>query len=192
MVLKDLFAVSLILFSVIDIIGSIPVLIDMKKKGIEIESLKASIVALLLMTVFLYGGASILKLFGVDISSFAVAGALIIFLIGLEMILGIRIFHDPPDTKSGSIVPIAFPLIAGAGTMTTIIALKAKYSVIDIQLGIVVNIIFVFLVLKSSNWLGKKLGNGGAMILRKVFGIILLSIAIKLFKENVIIMANGH
>lgn len=192
MVLKDLFAVSLILFSVIDIIGSIPVLIDMKKKGIEIESLKASIVALLLMTVFLYGGASILNLFGVDISSFAVAGALIIFLIGLEMILGIRIFHDPPDTKSGSIVPIAFPLIAGAGTMTTIIALKAKYSVIDIQLGIIVNIIFVFLVLKSSKWLGKKLGNGGAMILRKVFGIILLSIAIKLFKENVIIMANGH
>lgn len=192
MILKDLFAVSLILFSVIDIIGSIPVLIDMKKKGIEIESGKASIVALLLMTVFLYGGASILKLFGVDIPSFAVAGALIIFLIGLEMILGIRIFHDPPDTKSGSIVPIAFPLVAGAGTMTTIIALKAKYSVIDIQMGIVLNIIFVYLVLRSSTWIGKKLGSGGAMILRKVFGIILLSIAIKLFKENFIMMAGGE
>ncbi|MCB0653047.1 MAG: MarC family protein [Saprospiraceae bacterium] len=192
MIFKDLFAVSLILFSVIDIIGSIPVLIDMKKKGIEIESAKASIVALLLMTVFLYGGASILKLFGVDIPSFAVAGAIVIFLIGLEMILGIRIFHDPPDTKSGSIVPIAFPLVAGAGTMTTIIALKAKYSVIDIQMGIILNIVFVYLVLRSSTWIGKKLGNGGAMILRKVFGIILLSIAIKLFKDNFIMMASGN
>ncbi len=192
MVLKDLFAVSLILFSVIDIVGSIPVIIDMKKKGIEIESGKASIVAMLLMTAFLYGGASILKLFGVDVSSFAVAGALVIFLIGLEMVLGIRIFHDPPDTKSGSIVPIAFPLVAGAGTMTTIVALKAKYSVIDIQLGIVLNIILVYLVLRSSSWISRKLGNGGAMILRKVFGIILLSIAIKLFKENFLMMANGH
>ena len=188
---RDILAVSLILFSVIDIIGSIPILISMKKKGIEIESGKAAIVAFLLMTAFLYGGASILHLFGVDIESFAVAGAIIIFLMGLEMILGIRIFHEDPDTSSGTIVPIAFPLIAGAGSMTTILSLKAKYEAIDIQMGILINIIFVYLVLKSSGWLGKKLGTGGAMVLRKVFGIILLAIAIKLFKENFILMAKG-
>ena len=188
---KDLMAVSLILFSVIDIIGSIPILISMKKKGVEIESGKAAIVAFILMTIFLYTGASILHLFGVDIESFAVAGAIIIFLMGLEMILGIRIFHEDPDTSKGTVVPVAFPLIAGAGSMTTILSLKAKYEAIDIQMGILINIIFVYLVLKSSGWLGKKLGTGGAMILRKVFGIILLAIAIKLFKENFILMAKG-
>ncbi len=181
---KELFSVTLILFSVIDIVGSLPVIINMKKKGIEIESAKASFVALIIMTIFLYGGQSILKLFGVDIPSFAVAGAIIIFLIGLEMILNIRIFHNPPDAKSGSIVPIAFPLIAGAGSMTTIISLKAQYSVLSIQMAIILNMVFVYLILRSSNWIGKKLGNGGAQILQKVFGIILLSIAIKLFKEN--------
>lgn len=182
--LKDMLSVTLILFSVIDIIGSLPVIIDLKKKGLEIQSGKAALISLVLMTLFLFVGEAILSLFGVDVASFAVAGALIIFFIGLEMILGIRIFHDSPDAKSGTIIPIAFPLIAGAGTMTTIISLKAKYDIMSIQVAIVLNILFVYLVLRSSNWLGKKLGNGGAMVLRKVFGIILLAIAIKLFKEN--------
>ncbi|MEZ5041468.1 MAG: MarC family protein [Saprospiraceae bacterium] len=182
--LKELISVSLILFSVIDIIGNIPIVIDLKRKGIEIESAKASFVALMIMTLFLYGGEALLHLFGVDVSSFAVAGAIIIFIIGLEMILGVEIFRHQEGANKGTIVPVAFPLIAGAGTMTTIIALKAKYEVINIQLGIILNILLVFLVLRFSDWISEKLGEGGASILRKVFGIILLAIAIKLFKDN--------
>jgi len=181
---KELISVSLVLFSVIDILGSIPIIIDLKRKGLKIEAAKASLVALLLMTVFLYAGAALLSLFGVDIQSFAVAGAIIIFLIGMEMILGIRIFRDNPDASKGTIVPVAFPLIAGAGTLTTIIALKAKYEAVNIQIGIVLNILFVFLVLRSSDWISSKLGESGANVLRKVFGIILLAMAIKLFKDN--------
>lgn len=182
--IKDLISVTLILFSVIDIIGNIPIIIDLKKKGYAIEALKASLVSLFIMTAFLYLGEAILGLFGVDVQSFAVAGAIILFLLGLEMVLGVHIFKDSPENKSGTIVPLAFPLIAGAGTMTTIIALKAKYETIDIQFGILINILFVYIVLRSSEWISKKLGETGANVLRKVFGIILLAIAIKLFKEN--------
>ncbi len=181
---KELISVSLILFSVIDIIGNVPVVIDLKRKGIKIESGKAALVALIIMIIFLYTGEALLHLFGVDVASFAVAGAIIIFIIGLEMILGVEIFKHQEGSNKGTIVPVAFPLIAGAGTMTTIIALKAKYAVIDIQMGIIVNILLVFLVLRFSDWISRKLGEGGANILRKVFGIILLAIAIKLFKEN--------
>jgi multiple antibiotic resistance protein len=181
---KELISVTLVLFSVIDILGSTPIIIDLKKKGIKIESAKASIISLVLMSVFLYAGEALLSLFGVDVESFAVAGAIIIFLIGMEMVLGIHIFQDQSEVKKGTIVPIAFPLIAGAGTMTTIIALKADFQTINIQLGIVLNIIFIFLVLRSSDWISNKLGEGGANVLRKVFGIILLAIAIKLFREN--------
>lgn len=182
--LKELISVSLILFSVIDIIGNVPVVIDLKRKGIKIESGKASLVALVIMTIFLYSGEALLQLFGVDVASFAVAGAIIIFIIGLEMILGVEIFKHQEGSSKGTIVPVAFPLIAGAGTMTTIIALKAKYAVVNIQMGIIVNILLVFLVLRFSDWISRKLGEGGANILRKVFGIILLAIAIKLFKDN--------
>lgn len=181
---KELISVSLILFSVIDIIGNVPIVIDLKRKGIKIESGKASLVALLIMTLFLYGGEALLHLFGVDVASFAVAGAIVIFIIGLEMILGVEIFKHQQGSSKGTIVPIAFPLIAGAGTMTTIIALKAKYDVVNIQLGVILNILLVFLVLSFSDWISRKLGEGGANILRKVFGIILLAISIKLFKDN--------
>ncbi|GJM34249.1 MAG: UPF0056 inner membrane protein [Saprospiraceae bacterium] len=183
---KDLISVSLILFSVIDIVGNVPVLIDLKRKGIKIEPGKASLAALFIMTIFLFGGEALLGLFGVDVQSFAVAGAIIIFLIGLEMILGVDIFRHQggEGENTGTIVPVAFPLIAGAGTMTTIIALNAKYEAIDIQAGILINILFVYLVLRSSSWISEKLGAGGANVLRKVFGIILLAIAVKLFKEN--------
>lgn len=184
MIVKDLISVCLILFSVIDIIGSVPILIDLEKKGIKVEAVKASVVALILLSLFLYLGEPLLGLFGVDVQSFAVAGAIILFLIGLEMILNIPFFRDDPESTSGTIVPVAFPLIAGAGSLTTIIALKAKYSMIDIQLGILLNMIFVFLVLRSSGWISRKLGSSGANVLRKVFGIILLAIAIKLFKDN--------
>lgn len=181
---KEFISVTLVLFSVIDIIGSIPILIGLQKKGIKIEAAKASVISLFIMTAFLYGGEALLHLFGIDVESFAVAGAIILFLMGMEMVLGVHIFHEQPDTSSGTIVPVAFPLIAGAGTMTTIIALKADFQAINIQLGIVLNIIFVFLVLRSSNWISNKLGAGGANVLRKVFGIILLAIAIKLFRDN--------
>ncbi len=183
---KEIISVTLILFSVIDILGSIPVIIDLRKKSGHIQSEKATIVAGVIMFAFLFLGNSILKLFGIDVESFAIAGAIIIFFIGMEMVLGVEFFKsDPEETKSASIVPLAFPLIAGAGTMTTIITLKAAYETVNIIIGIILNLIFVFIVLKSANWLERKLGAAGFNILRKVFGIILLSIAIKLLKDNI-------
>lgn len=182
---KEIISVSLILFSVIDILGSIPIVIDLRKKSGVIESGKATLVAGLIMIIFLFLGESILKLFAVDVESFAIAGAIIIFFIGMEMVMGINFFKtDAEEAKSASIVPLAFPLIAGAGTMTTIISLRAVYEQINILAGILVNLIFVYVVLKSSGWLEKRIGKAGFNILRKVFGIILLSIAIKLIKDN--------
>jgi multiple antibiotic resistance protein len=183
---QEILSVSLILFSVIDILGNIPVVIDLQNKGVQVDSFKASIVSFGLMVSFLFVGEGILKLFGLDVQSFAIAGALIIFFLGLEMVLGVRFFRDAQgSTVEGTIVPIAFPLIAGAGTMTTIISLKSKYENIDILIAIFLNIILVFVVLHYSSWIKNKLGEAGAGVLRKVFGIILLAIAIKLFKENV-------
>jgi len=181
---KEILSVTLILFSIIDILGSIPVIISLRRQTGRIESEQATLAAGALMIVFLFLGESILKLFGVDVSSFAVAGAIIIFLVGMEMILGRNIFRAPTHVGTASIVPLAFPLIAGAGTMTTIISLRAEYATINILAGILLNLVFVYIVLKSSTWLEKKLGEAGTDILRKVFGIILISIAIKLFKSN--------
>jgi multiple antibiotic resistance protein len=183
---REIVSVTLILFAVIDILGSIPIVIDLRKKTGTVESGKATLVAGFIMILFLYLGESILRLFAVDVESFAIAGAIIIFFLGMEMVMGINFFKsDPEESKSASIVPLAFPLIAGAGTMTTIISLRAAYEELNILAGIVVNLVFVYLVLKSSKWLSKKLGNAGFNILRKVFGIILLSIAIKLLKDNI-------
>lgn len=182
--LQNILSIALILFSVIDIVGNIPIIIDLKKKGVEVDSFKAALVSLLLMIAFLYAGEGILKLFGLDVASFAVAGAIILFFLGLEMILGVRFFRESPGTAVGTIVPIAFPLIAGAGTMTTLISLKSKYENIEILTAILINIVVVFVVLHFSDWIKEKLGDAGTAILRKVFGIILLAIAIKLFKEN--------
>ncbi|QCR20935.1 MarC family protein [Pontibacter sp. SGAir0037] len=181
---KEIASVTLILFAVIDILGSIPIIIDLRKREGRIESEKATIVSGILMIVFLFVGDGILQLFGIDFQSFAMAGAIIIFLIGLEMILGKDFFHTDPDIKSGSIVPLAFPLIVGAGTMTTLLSLRAAYALPNVLIGIIINLVFVYLVLKASGWLERKLGKAGANILRKVFGIILLAIAIKLFKSN--------
>ncbi|MDQ3393117.1 MAG: MarC family protein [Bacteroidota bacterium] len=183
---KEIISVSLILFSVIDILGSIPIIIELRKKEGRIQSEKATIVAGILMVIFLFLGESILRLFGIDVQSFAVAGAIIMFLLGMEMVLGVVIFKS--DTESGenssTIVPLAFPLIAGAGTMTTLISLRAEFSQPNVLVGIFLNLVFVYIVLKTSGWLEKKIGKAGFNILRKVFGIILLSIAIKLFKNN--------
>lgn len=186
--IKSILSVSLILFSVIDILGSIPIIIELKSKGREIESFKASIIAGVIMIAFLLFGENILKLLGVDVSSFAIAGSLIIFFLGIEMILGITLFRESESGNNKSTVfPIAFPLIAGAGTMTTIISLKSEYSDLSIITGIVINVVFVYIVLKSSNWIQRKIGRSGEMILRKVFGIILIAIAVRLFKTNLMI-----
>ena len=184
MSIQNVLSIGLILFSVIDILGNIPVIIDLKKKGVEVDSMKAALVSLGLMVGFLYAGEGILKIFGVDVQSFAIAGAIIIFFIGLEMILGVKFFRESVGTQTGTIVPIAFPLIAGAGTMTTIISLKAQYINLEILAAIFINIVVVFAVLHFSDWIKDKLGDAGTAVLRKVFGIILLAISIKLFKEN--------
>jgi multiple antibiotic resistance protein len=189
---KQILSVSLILFSVIDILGSIPIIINLRKKVGHIQSGKATIVAGILMITFLLVGKSILTLFGIGVEDFAIAGALIIFALGAEMILGIELFKPDPDaTASASIVPIAFPLIAGAGTLTTILTLKAEFEQINIAIGILINLIFVFIVLKSTTWLERKLGKTGVDVLRRIFGIILLSIAVKIFKTNAFPLAGG-
>ena len=183
--IKEILSVSLILFSVIDIIGNIPVILELRSKTGRIYSGKATIVAGFIMILFLYAGTGLLALFGIDVASFAIAGGLILFLIGLQMVLDRHIFNpEVSDDTSSSIVPLAFPFLAGPGTMTTIIALRAEYHHVNILLGIVINLGLIYLVLKTSGWIEKKIGMAGISILRKIFGIILLSIAIKLIKTN--------
>ena len=181
--LKETLTASMVLFAVIDIVGSVPIIVSLKQKFGKIEAEKASIVAGVLMIAFLFIGNKILKFIGVDVNSFAIAGAFVIFIIAVEMILGIEIQKNA-ESKSASIVPIAFPLIAGAGTLTTTLSLKAEYHDINIIFGIILNTAVVYLVLKSANWLEEKLGDGTLQVLKKVFGIILLAISIKLFTAN--------
>lgn len=181
--LKETLTATMVLFAVIDIVGSIPIIVSLKQKFGHIESEKASVVAMVLMICFLFVGNKLLNFIGVDVNSFAIAGAFVIFIIAVEMILGIEI-HKNQEAKSASIVPIAFPLIAGAGTLTTTLSLRAEYHDINIICGIILNTIFVYLVLKSANWIEKKLGDGTLQVLQKVFGIILLAISIKLFTAN--------
>ena len=179
-------SVSLILFSVIDIIGSLPVIINMKKEGVRISPSMATGSAGIIMISFLFFGAAILNVFGVEVSSFALAGSLVIFFIGLEMMLGIRFFRDHhEDGGSGSVVPIAFPLLAGAGTLTTIISLKAEFDNVSIISGIVLNLILIYFILRSSDWLSRKLSPQVMSTLRKVFGILLIAIAIQMAKEYI-------
>ncbi|KGO92170.1 MarC family protein [Flavobacterium subsaxonicum] len=181
---KEIFTISMVLFAVIDIVGSVPIIVDLRNKLGHIQSEKASIVAMFIMIVFLFVGEEILKLIGIDASSFAVAGSFVLFFLALEMILGIRLYkEDSPSTAS--IVPIAFPLIAGAGTMTTLLSLRAEYEKINIIIAIIINVVVVYAVLKSSAKIEKILGNNGLGVIRKVFGVILLAIAVKLFASNV-------
>ncbi|MFT4758492.1 MAG: multiple antibiotic resistance protein [Paraglaciecola sp.] len=184
--LTAVLSVSLILFSVIDIIGSLPVIINMKKEGIIIKPSLATSTAGLIMLLFLFFGASILGALGIEVTSFALAGSLIIFFIGLEMTLGIRFFRDHHDDGgTGSIVPIAFPLLAGAGTLTTIISLKSDYDNYSILAGIVINLFIVYLVLRSSDWMSRKISPAVSSTLRKVFGIVLIAISIQMLRENI-------
>lgn len=180
---NQILSVTMILFAIIDILGSIPVVISLRNKAGHIQSGKASIVALLLMILFLFVGEEMLRIIGIDVSSFAIAGSVVIFIIAMEMILGINLFKEEV-TASVSIVPLAFPLIAGSGTLTTLLSLKSEYATQNIIVGIILNMIFVYIVLKNTVWLEKILGKTGLNILRKAFGIILLAIAIKLFRNN--------
>jgi len=181
---KDVFTISMVLFAVIDIVGSIPIIVGLRNKLGHVQSEKASIVALFIMVAFLFVGEEILKLIGIDASSFAVAGSFVLFFLALEMILGIHLYKDD-NPSTASIVPIAFPLIAGAGTMTTLLSLRSQYDKINIIIAIVINVIVVYAVLKSSARIEKILGNNGLGVIRKVFGVILLAIAVKLFAANV-------
>ena len=181
---REIITVAMVLFAVIDIVGSIPIIVDLRSKIGHIQSEKATIVAAIIMIAFLFVGEEILKLIGIDANSFAVAGAFVLFFLALEMILGIRLYkEDNPSTAS--IVPIAFPLIAGAGTMTTILSLRAVYDKINIIIAIVINVVVVYGVLKSSGKIERLLGNNGLGVIRKIFGVILLAIAVKLFAANV-------
>jgi multiple antibiotic resistance protein len=181
---REIFTVGMVLFAVIDIVGTIPVVVDLRTKHGHIESGKASIVAGIIMLTFLFLGESLLNLMGIDVHSFAVAGSFVLFFLALEMILGIRIYRDE-DAKSASIVPLAFPLIAGAGTMTTLLSLRSQFHAENIVIAIVVNITLVYLVLKSSSKIEKMLGPTGLGVVRKTFGVVLLAIAVKLFAANV-------
>ncbi|MCM4171770.1 MarC family protein [Arenibacter sp. TNZ] len=181
---REIVTASMVLFAVIDIIGSIPIIITLRKKVGHIQSEKASVVSAIIMVAFLFVGEEILNLIGIDVNSFAVAGAFIIFFLAIEMILGITLYRDE-QPESASIVPIAFPLIAGAGTVTTLLSLRAEYYVENIIVAIIINVIFVYIVLKSSSRIEHILGKNGLNVVRKIFGVILLAIAVKLFTSNI-------
>ncbi len=183
--INELITVSFTLFAVIDIIGSIPLLISLKEKMGGIRSTTATLVSGGLMVVFLYFGKSFLNILGLDIKSFAVGGSIVIFLLGLEMVLGHEIFKSDKDSPSGNVVPIAFPLIAGSGTLTTVMSLKANFEEVYILSGIFINLIVIYTVLKSLKWIEKGLGKAGLLAIRKFFGVILIAIAVKIFGSNI-------
>lgn len=180
---NQILSTTMVLFAIIDILGSIPIIISLRKKAGHIQSEKATLVATVIMILFLFGGKSILNVIGVDVESFAIAGSLVIFFIAMEMILGINFFREE-EPETVSIVPLAFPLIAGAGSLTTLLSLKTEYRTENILIGIILNMLFVYFVLKNTARLEKLLGKTGLNVLRKGFGIILLAIAIKLFRTN--------
>ena len=183
--LDALLTVTFTLFAVIDIVGSIPLLISLKEKMGAIRSLQVTLISGALMILFLLAGKPFLKMLGLDIRSFAVGGSVVIFLLGLEMVLGHEIFKGDKNAKSGSVVPIAFPIIAGSGTLTTIMSLKANFDQSYILAGILINLVIVYLVLKSLKMIERMLGPGGLLAVRKFFGVILLAIAVKIFSSNI-------
>lgn len=184
--IDEIITVTFTLFAVIDILGSIPILISLKDKmGGAIRSLQATIASGAFMILFLFLGQPFLNLLGLDVQSFAVAGSIVIFIIGLEMILGIEFFKPDTNPQSGSVVPIAFPLIAGSGTLTTIMSLKANYYDINILAAVLINCIIIFTVLKSLKWIERALGPSGLIVVRKFFGVILIAIAVKIFGSNI-------
>ena len=182
--ISQIITVTFTLFAVIDILGSIPVIISIKKKMGDISAIQATIVSGALMLIFFFIGEQMLEFMGLDIASFAIAGSIVIFILGLEMILGMEFFKSDQDSKTSTVVPIAFPLIAGSGTLTTVMSLKAAYNQYDILIGILINLVFIFLTLRSINFIEKILGPSGISVVRKFFGVILIAIAVKIFRNN--------
>jgi len=183
--INEIITVSFTLFAVIDMVGNIPVFASLRTKmGGEIRSMQATLASGALMIFFLLIGKEFLRILGLDVQSFAVAGSIVIFIIGLEMVLGHDFFKPDTNPRSGSVVPIAFPLIAGSGTLTTIMSLKANYFDVNILIGILINCIVIYLVLKSLKWIEKVIGPNGMTVIRKFFGVILLAIAVKIFGSN--------
>ena len=184
--IKEIFTAFMILFAVIDIVGNIPIIIDLRKKVGHIQSEKASIIAGVIMIFFLFIGENILSLIGIDVNSFAVAGAFVLFFIALEMILGITLYKDEESTMlTASVFPLAFPLIAGPGSLTTLLSIKSEFSTPNIIVAIIVNVLVIYLVLKTSGKIEKIIGSNGIQIIRKIFGVVLLAIAVKLFMSNI-------
>ena len=185
---KEIFTAFMVLFAVIDIIGNIPIIIDLRKKSGHIQSEKASLIAGFIMIVFLFLGQSLLKLIGIDVNSFAVAGSFILFFIALEMILGITLYKDNEDDSNSitaSVFPLAFPLIAGPGSLTTLLSLRAEFYIENIILAVFFNVILIYVVLKTSSKIERFIGPNGIQIIRKVFGVVLLAISVKLFAANI-------
>ena len=186
-IFNEILTATFTLFAVIDMVGSVPVLASLREKmGGVIKSTQATIVSGGLMIVFLFLGKQFLSVLGIDVQSFAVAGSIVIFIIAMEMVLGVEFFKTDKNAKSGSVVPIAFPLIAGSGTLTTIMSLKANYNDVNILIAILINCIVIYIVLKSMKWIEKVLGPNGMAVTRKFFGVILLAIAVKIFGSNIV------
>ena len=186
---KEIFTVFMVLFAVIDIVGNIPIIIDLRKKAGHIQSEKAAIIAGIILIAFLFLGKSILNLIGINVNSFAVAGAFILFFIALEMILGITLYKDEEtNPMTASVFPLAFPLIAGPGSLTTLLSLRAEYSIQNIIVAVILNVIVIYFVLKTSRRIERLIGQNGIQIIRKVFGVVLLAIAVKLFTDNIKIL----
>ena len=183
--LKEILTIFMVLFAVIDIIGNIPIIIDLRQKAGHVQSEKASLIAGFILIIFLFVGEQLLSIIGIDVHSLAVAGSLIIFFIALEMILGIKIYKEDKNPLNATVFPLAFPLIAGPGSLTTLLSLKAAYSNANIIVAIIINMFFIYIVLKGSSKIEKIIGENGIGIIRKIFGVVLLAISIKLFTTNI-------
>lgn len=181
---QEFLSAFIVLFAVIDIIGSIPIILDLKQKGRSVNSIQATLIAFILLLGFFYAGDMMLRLFQVDIASFAVAGAFVIFMMSLEMILDVEIFKNTGPIKEATLVPLVFPLLAGAGAFTTLLSLRAEYASINIVLALVLNMVWVYIVLRMTDRIERVLGKGGIYVIRKFFGIILLAISARLFTAN--------
>ncbi|KKB51530.1 MULTISPECIES: MarC family protein [Parabacteroides] len=188
---QQMISAFIVLFAVIDIIGSIPIIINLKDKGKEVNALKATVISFLLMIGFFYAGDFLLKLFHVDIASFAVAGAFVIFLLSLEMILDIEIFKNTGPIKEATLVPLVFPLLAGAGSFTTLLSLRAEYASVNIVVALILNMLWVYFVVRMTKQVERLLGKGGIYIIRKFFGIILLAISVRLFTVNITLLLDA-
>ena len=187
-IFQQILSAFIVLFAVIDIIGAIPIIIDLKDKGKDVNALKATLISFLLLLGFFYAGDILLRLFHVDIESFAVAGAFVIFLLSLEMILDIEIFKNQGPIKEATLVPLVFPLLAGAGSFTTLLSLRAEYASVNIIVALILNMLWVYFVVRMTRKVERVLGKGGIYLIRKFFGIILLAISVKLFMSNITLL----